>query len=85
MWMWVRTSGRSETLPQVDCHLLFTVERRSARLKGTDHLLDDLLEEQAGQLRVQERLKLKGHLQRTQDVSAIQCIHSCSLLYICVF
>lgn len=67
MWMWVRTSGRSETLPQVDCHLLFAVERRSARLKGTDHLLDDLLKEQAGQLRVQERLKLKGHLRTTWE------------------
>lgn len=67
MWTWARASGRSETLPPVDRHLPFAVERRSARLKGTDHLLDDLLEEEAGQLRVQERLKLKGHLRATWE------------------
>lgn len=75
MWMWVRLrvkmSGRSETSPQVDCHLLFAIEGRSARLKGTNHLLDDLLEEQAGQLRVQERLKLKGHLRTTAGVEGM--------------
>lgn len=65
--MWLRMSRRSETFVPVDRHLPFAVERRRTRLKGTDHLLDDLLEEQAGQLRVQERLKLKGHLRTTRE------------------
>lgn len=63
----MQMNGRSEELPHFDRPLLVPVKRCSPQLKGTDHLLNHLVKEQAGQLRVQERLELKGHLQRTKE------------------
>lgn len=45
--------------------LLALVERRCPRLEGGHRLLHHLVEEEAGQARVQERLELKRHLQDT--------------------
>lgn len=51
--------------PPPQWHLLVPVKRCCPWLKGTDHLLHYFVKEHTGQLRVQNRLELKRHLQRT--------------------
>lgn len=45
---------------------LVSVKSRCMGLEGTDHLLYNFVEEHGGQLRMQQRLELKGHLQETE-------------------
>lgn len=70
VWLKVRVEvkGVASCRPPPQWRLLLVcVKHRRPWLEGTDHLLNHFVEEDAGQLRVQERPELKWHLQKSQE------------------
>lgn len=57
--------------PSYYCAGVVPVKCSCPRLKGVDHLFHHFIKEHTGQLRVQKRLELKGHLQKTKEKSGL--------------